>query len=118
MPLVVKGYREFVRACDRAGKDSKREVRSALREVGDVVRVEAQRRFDSIDARSAAGFRTRVSVRGVSVIQSLRKTTGRHPEWGDVQMRKALLPAVRVKEREIDQQMDKATDRIADHFDQ
>ena len=58
------------------------EVRQALRDVGDVVRHDAQSSFASVNARSAAGFKTRVSQRGIAVEQSIRKTTGDHPEYG------------------------------------
>lgn len=115
--LRVTGYREFVRACDRAGKESKKEVRAALREVGNLVKVEGAKRFENVDARSAAGFRTVVRQRGVSVEQSLRKTTGLRPDFGALQMRKALLPALAFEDINVERQMEHAIDRVADHFD-
>lgn len=107
----------MLRACDRAGKETKREVRSTLRKVGDIVKVDAAERFREIDERSAAGFRTVVRQRGVSVEQSLRKTTGDRPSFGALQMRKALLPAVHEKEGEIEDEMEDAIDTVADHFE-
>ena len=115
--LRVHGYREFLRATDHAGKESKRVVRDTLRQVGDVLRVEAQRRFENIDAASAAGYRVRVRQRGVAVEQSIRKTTGRHPEYGALQMRKALLPALVHEQANVENRMERALDTVADHFD-
>lgn len=115
--LRVRGYREFVRACDHAGKTIKREVRSALRDVGDVVRAEAQRLFSSTDARSAAGYRVSVRQRSVAVVQSLRKTTGTRPDYGSLQMRTAFLPALKNREAAVERRMEHAIDVIADNFD-
>jgi hypothetical protein len=115
--IRVKGYREFLRAADRAGKESKSEVRSTFRKVGDVVKHEAARRFESIDARSAAGYRTRVRQRGVAVEQSLRRTTGKRPDFGSLQMRDALIPALEQKEHEVEREMEHAIDVVADHFE-
>ena len=116
--LRVSGYREFVRACDHAGKDAKREVRTTLRGVGEAVRVAATSRLARIDERSAAGLRVSVRQQGVFVVQSLRKTTGKRPDYGALQMRRALLPALRSKTDETEHAMEQAVDRVADHFDQ
>jgi hypothetical protein len=115
--LRVKGYREFLRAASQAEKESKKEVRAALREAAEPVRAEAASLFSTISQRSAAGYRVRVRQRGVSVEQSLRKTTGQHPEFGALQMRRALIPALERKQGEIERRMEHAIDRIADHFE-
>lgn len=113
----VTGYREFLRACDRAGKDTKREVRSTLKEVGEAVRKSAADRFSQIDARSAAGYRVSVRQRGVFVVQRLRKTTGLRPDYGSLQMKRALLPALKAEEQHTEQAFEHAIDKVADHFD-
>lgn len=115
--LRVRGYRELLAACDRAGKDSKREVRATLRAVGEIVRSEAEALFDPYNARSARGYRVRVRARGIAVEQSLRRTTGKHPEYGALQMNKALLPARARKGEEIDAAFEVALDRVADRFE-
>lgn len=117
MTLVVKGYRDFVRACDRAGKETKLAVRSELKQGGDIVRREAERRFAPYDARTAAGYRVVVRLRGVAVEQSIRKTTGERPNYGARQMVKALVPARNAKESDVERSFSKATDRICDHFE-
>lgn len=113
----VRGYREFLAACDRAGKESKSFVRGTYRAVGDLVKVDAAGRIVDHDAKTAAGFRTYVRRTGVSVEQSLRKTTGQHPEYGAWQMRHGLEPALAAKETEVEGAMEKAIDKVADHFD-
>lgn len=114
--LRVEGLKPFLIACDRAGKETKKEVRGTFRKVGDIVKVDARTRFRASDAKSAMGLRTVVRQRGVSVEQSLRKTTAKHPEWGSWQMRHSLLPALAAKEGEVEREMEHAIDKVADHF--
>lgn len=113
----VKGYRELLRACDRAGKESKKEVRGSLRAAGEIVRVDAAERFASVDPRSALGYRVRVRQTGVGVEQSLRRTTGLHPEFGRLQMRDALIPALESKADEVVREVDKALETVEKHFE-
>lgn len=114
--LRVTGYREFVRACTRAEKRTRKEVRKALREVGDIVKVDARSRFSRYDEGSAAGFRTVVRQRGVSVEQSKRRVTGKRGDYGALQMRRGLEPAGDENKAEIEREMEHALDRIADSF--
>lgn len=113
----VKGYRDFQRTIARADKDTKREVRNAFREVGDIVRVDAENRLDDTSPKSAAGLRTRVRQRGVAVEQSLRRTTGKRPDWGKHQMREALVPALEDNTQQVMREFEEALDRVADRFD-
>lgn len=115
--LRVRGYREFVRATNRAGLDARRTVRANFRQVGEPVRVEAQRLFARYSEKSAANFRVGVLVSGIRVEQGLRKTTGKRPDYGALQMRKALLPALRAKQADVERAMERAIDSVADHFD-
>lgn len=115
--LVVRGYRDFLRATDRAEKESKRFVRDNFRKVGEVVRRPAAEDLGELSPKSAAGLRTIVRVRGVNVEQTLRRTTGKRPDWGATQMREILLPNMEEHEREVEQELEKSLDRIADHFE-
>lgn len=115
--LRVKGLREFQRACAKGDKESRTEVRKALKEAGEPVRRSAAQHFSPIDVRSAAGFRVVVRQRGVAVEQRIRRTTGQRPKYGSLQMRRALLPALMENEHEIERQTEIAIDRIADHFE-
>lgn len=114
----VTGFRELVRAADAAGKDTKKKVRDRLRAVGEGVRRGAQSRFAPIDARSAARFGVSVRRTGsVTVEQRLRRTTGRHPEFGALQMRRALEPSLDANEPLLERELEKALDDIIDIFE-
>jgi hypothetical protein len=113
----IRGYKQFLRAVNRADKATKHAVKAELRRVGDAVKSDAAARLSQYDAGSAAGLRTRVRVRGVAVEQSLRKTTGLRPDYGALQMTRALLPAVRENEQRTEQAMEAAIDRVADIFE-
>ena len=117
--LKIRGYREFLRATNRAEKESKTFVRDNFKEVGEVVRRPAADDLRGLQpsGKSAAGLRTIVRQRGVAVEQTLRKVTGKRPDWGATQMREILIPNLESHEREIETELEKAVDRIADHFD-
>jgi hypothetical protein len=115
--LAVRGYKELLRASTRAERSVNREVRGAFRAVGEIVRADAAADFSKYSTRSAAGFKVRVRQRGVFVEQALRKTTGQHPEWGALQMKKALLPARAKDEALIEAEFEKALDKVALIFD-
>jgi hypothetical protein len=114
--LAVSGYRELLKGLQTLDRDERLGLRHALRDVGAIVQRDAVQRFTPINARSAAGYKVRVRQRGVAVEQSIRKTTGAHPEWGSYQMRHALLPALMANEADFEREMEKVLDRAADKF--
>lgn len=105
-----------MRAYQQADKDSRKELRVALKHVGETVQRDAVRLMSPINSRTAAGYKIRVRQRGVAVEQSLRKTTGAHPEWGSYQMRHALLPALMVNADEVERRVEHALDVVANQF--
>lgn len=110
----VRGHREFQAALKKADKEGKRLIRARLRKAGDVVKVDARSLFAPVNARSAAGFRTAVRARGISVEQGRRKTTGQHPEFGALQMRRALVPALERNRGVVLHELNEAAEDIAD----
>ena len=108
----VKGLRELQRAFGKISKDLKKETRDELRAVGNLVTEEARSRFMRYDARSASGFKTRVRQKEVTTEQSRRRTTGKRPDYGALQMRRALLPALAEKEDEVVDRLDKMLGRL------
>ena len=110
--IEVKGWKELVKASRELPANSRRELRKAFRESGELVRSDAAARFSQIDARSAAGYKVRVRQSGVAVQQSLRKTTGKRPDYGALQMRRALLPALDANEAETMQKLEAALDDV------
>lgn len=111
----VKGLRELQRDFRKMSKDLTRELRSELKEVGNIVRDESRQRFSDIDARSAGGYRTVVRARGVAVEQRLGRTTGLRPDYGALQMRHALMPALDAKQGEVVDRLDRMLDKLAGH---
>jgi hypothetical protein len=115
--LRVRGYREFVRACDAAGPETKKWVRATLAESGERVRSDAATRFAPTSIVSAAGFKSKALRRGVFVGQRLRRTTGAHPEYGGLQMRRALLPALAANAGRIEEDFERAMATVCEHFE-
>jgi hypothetical protein len=95
------------------GGDLPKEVRRELKEAAEPVRLEAQRLFAPVSARSAAGYRVRVRSRGVAVEQSKRRTTGKHPEFGRMQIGRALIPALERKSDDVEDALAGMIDRLA-----
>jgi len=90
----VKGLRELNAALHRIDRDLGKELDKGLLEAGMLIAQNARNRFGVYDQKSAMGFRPRMRGFGRLVVeQRYRKTTGQHPEFGSLQMRKALLPA-------------------------
>lgn len=112
--VKVEGLRDFLRDTAKAERETKKKVRDRLKEAGDIVREDASRRFGGISAKSAAGYRVRARVSGVHVEQSLRKTTGLRPDYGALQMRRALIPALIAKEDDVHREMEKAAEDLAE----
>ncbi len=124
--LVVTGFKELVASTSYLIPAERAATREALESVGEIVRLGGARTLvqykeekygrgkDAV--RSAGGFKTRVRQRGVEVEQSLRKTTGMHPEWGKTQMRHGLLPALFRSELEIVAEFDRALDKVVVAF--
>lgn len=110
--VVVKGYTELIQAFARADAQVNSGMRKVLKDVGEIVRADAAARFSNYDARSAAGYRTVVSQKGVDVRQSIRATTHDHPEYGALQMRKAFLPALDAKRGQVEGAFESFLDRV------
>jgi hypothetical protein len=109
---VVRGARGVERALRGIEKDVGKDLREGLRSAGQVVQREAAQLFAPVSPRSAAGYKVRVRRRGVAVEQSLRPTTGEHPEFGALQMRTALLPALERHEPDVVRQIEAIVDKV------
>jgi hypothetical protein len=115
----LTGYRELLRACDQGPKDTKKEVRSTFRQVGEIVRVPWRAGLERYGQRTSTGLRTSVSQRGVAVRQSRRKSpieSLRRPNFTRIQQ----SIGDRVLDREggrIEGEFKHAIDTVADHFE-
>lgn len=114
--LEIEGLREVLVALKQVDEHTQKELVAGMREVGDVVRDDARRRFSTVDRYSAQGFETRIrpssSEALVIVGQRLRKTTGTHPDWGARQVREALLPARHAKYDDAHEILEKRVGRL------
>ena len=113
----VKGLREFQRALARCDKESAKQVRDRLRAVGEKVRAGASERLMPISPRSAATYRVVVRQRGVAVEQSRRRTTGKRPDFGTLQLTRAMVPALEANEQETMDELERALDEIEAIFE-
>lgn len=109
----VKGLRELQRALKNIDSDLRKEIDVALREAAQKVAEDARSKFAGIDSRSASGFRPRIRGFGrVVVEQRLKRTTGQHPEFGSLQMRRALLPALGENQEHVIDTLDNLLDTL------
>lgn len=111
--VKVKGLAELQRAFKRLESDVAKEIESELREAGKIVADDARRRLAPVSPYSAMGIRPRVRGFGrVEVEQSRRRTTGTRPDWGDLIMKRDLLPALSQNEEKIVQSIDRMLGRL------
>lgn len=110
----VKGLKELNRAINRADKESKKLMKDRFKQVGEIVASDGRSRFSRIDSGSAAGFKTKALTKGVKVEQSRRKVTGKRGDYGALQMRTALVPALQAKRDDVIDELNRALDDVAD----
>jgi hypothetical protein len=96
----IRGLGSVQRAFDDFAADVTEGLPQALAEAGELVRKDAYDRFAPISPASAAGFKVRVRKRGAVVAQGKRKKTGQRPDFGRLQMTRALRPALSSNEAE------------------
>lgn len=111
--VKVHGLRQLGRAFKAADADLTRELDRELLAVGQIVADDARRRFNAVDERSAAGFRPRLRGFGrLEVEQRRRRKTGKRPDYGALQMRRALLSARAANTERVVDSLDAMLDRI------
>jgi hypothetical protein len=114
--IEVHGLRELMRGLNQVDEEIVRDMKDEMMNAGELVRKDAAQRFSEFDRFSAQGFKTRVrpySLQStITIEQNLRKTTGKHPEWGALQMTKALIPARVAQTDVVVQRLEKVVDRV------
>lgn len=116
----VRGLREFYVGCARISRTLPRELQRELRDLAEPVASTARGHAEAEGwgPKAAGGIRATASAKaaagagGASVVQRNRKTTGDHPNFGPLQMRKALLPAAAEHEDEIVEGVERMLDRL------
>ena len=113
----VKGLSQLNRDFRKLGPELQKELRAELKAVAEPVATEARSlaaRFGPKTVRGiAAGSRAGAAV----VRQRNRKTTGKRPDFGVLQMRDVLIPAIDAKEEETVRGMERMLDRLGGEFD-
>jgi len=111
--VKIHGLRELNAALHRYDRALGKDLDRALLEAGVLVAQSARSKFSAIDTRSAGGFRARMRGFGRLVVeQRYGRTTGQHPEFGALQMRRALLPALREEEPYVFAAVEHMLDRL------
>jgi len=114
--VVVRGLSELVRDFGRISKTAQKELRAELRRAAEPVAEEARNRARGLGLPGstvggiAAGTRYGMPV----VRQRRRKVTGKHPEYGVLQMRRVLIPAVVAKQDEVVRRVEEMLDRLVE----
>jgi hypothetical protein len=111
------GLDELDKSFRKMRKEVLRELRPQLRKAGEVVRAKGQSLFSPISPKSAAGYKVRVRQRGVAVEQTLPRVTGLRPDFGALQMNRALLPALASSESQVTDMIDKMIDDASGNAD-
>ena len=110
--LVVKDFSAYQKSWKEMEKAEAREERARMKGLGEIVRADAATMFAPVSSRSAGGYRVRVRAKGVAVAQSLKRTTGFHPQFGSLQMKQALMPAMARNQDEVEKQFTQMLDEI------
>lgn len=111
--VKIEGLRELERALRASDKDAAKGLRKELREAAKVVAMDARGKLSPYSGYSAMGLRPRVRAGLVAVAeQSRKRTTGQHPEFGSLIMRRALVPALWENRDEIDRRMESMLDNV------
>lgn len=116
----VEGLREMNRAFARADRDMKRHLRSALKDVAEPVREDAERlagqKVRNMGAGPWAGMRVGVTTNLVYVAPKKRGTRGRgpsrRPNLADLLMGRAMAPALEEHAEEIEDRFGDAVDSV------
>jgi hypothetical protein len=106
----VTGYREAARAFRKAEGDVDSIWKQEMREAGDIVKGDATGR----GARySGIGpYRTAVRQGGVAVEQTAGKVTGARGDFGALQMRNVLEPALEANVDAVNAKVEQGLDRV------
>ncbi len=85
----------------RIDKAAQKELQKALRKVAEPVAADARAKASRFGPITAGKIRAG-SSRGQAVVrQRARRTTGKRPDFGSLQMRTVLLPALAQNERRV-----------------
>lgn len=111
----LTGYREFMRATAKAEKGAKRVIRQRMRVAGDIVKRAQMVRMAPVDGPSAAGYRTKVRQSGITVEQTLGRTTGKRGDFAAMQKRRLARSSEENRDDVVDE-VREALEELAEMF--
>ena len=101
-PVIrVKGYRECARALNVVNRDAKKVLFAGLRSAAEPIAVDTRGRLSKYQGISLGTIKPAARIKGVAIVQRAKKVTGLRPDFGALQMRKGLIPAVQEAEPDI-----------------
>lgn len=111
--IRIHGLAGLQRALKRYADGLNKEIDRELRAAGKIVETRARSMFADISPRSAMGMRSRTRGFGrVVVEQTRRRTTGARPDFGALQMRRALIPARSAERDNVIHALENMLDRL------
>jgi hypothetical protein len=110
--VKVKGLRELRQAFKAMDREVSRELDNELKGIAQAVADEARNRFSAIDARSASGFKPRLRGFGSVLVVQTRRSKHVRPDFGSLQMRRALIPALWAKASDTERAVDSMLARL------
>lgn len=115
--VKVRGYREVLRALNAVDKDTRKTVLDGLKEAAKPIATDAGSRLSGYQGLSTSTIQPRAVGTGVYITQKKAKKTGARPDFGSLQMRQGLLPAVYQAQDDISDQVEHELDKlIGRHF--
>lgn len=108
----VEGLRELNQAFGRYHKQLQKELREELKKVAEPVAADAREKASRFGPKTTRGIAAGTRAGAAVVRQRNRKTTGHHPEFGALQMRTALEPALEENTDEVLERVETMLDRL------
>lgn len=109
----VDGYRETMRALNKMEDGTPTAVKAGLIRAAAPVAETARSLISRFPGASTQTISPRVSTRGVFVTQRARKVTGKRGDFGALQMREGMIPALEQHEDDVREGVEDAFDLLA-----
>lgn len=110
--LRVENLREFLRAVNKIDRGEKKAIKDTLAEAAQPVAATARQRLSRYAGASLTTIGPRVVTAGVFVTQRARKVTGKRGDFGALQMREGLIPALAEHEDDVVEALEDALDDL------
>ncbi len=99
--IRVTGYREVARALGKVNRGAKLTLFAGLRKAAEPIASDARTKLARYQGISLSTIRPSAQVRGVFVIQRAKRVTGLRGDFGALQMREGLVPALHDHEDDV-----------------